>query len=70
MKKAKKEYKLGSSTLSVSISVELLLELNKYANTSGISRNRLINCAIEELLKKESKVKAETTIDNNFSIYN
>lgn len=66
MFKTKKTYSLGSSTLSISIPAELLLSLNDLANKSGISRNRLIKYAVEDLLKKEGTNTQHS--DKNFMI--
>jgi metal-responsive CopG/Arc/MetJ family transcriptional regulator len=63
MKNVKKEYRLGSSNFSVSIPVELLLELNKLANKSGVSRNRLINHSKERAnLTKAKSVRQLTNV--------
>jgi metal-responsive CopG/Arc/MetJ family transcriptional regulator len=68
MIKTRRTYGLGSSTLSIVIPTEFLLELNNLASASGISRNKLIKYAVEDLLKKEGKKDKKT--DNNFIIVN
>lgn len=55
MNKTNKKYGLGSSTLSIVIPTELLLELNTLADRSSLSRNKLIKNAIEDLLNKEEE---------------
>jgi len=64
MIETKKTYSLGSSTFSIAIPTELLLELNNLASKSGISRNRILKFAVEDLLKKERKKEQKTEKDN------
>lgn len=63
---AKKTYGLGSSTISLVIPAELLMELNDLAIRSGFTRNKLIKYAIEDLLNKEKR--ADAKIDEDFIV--
>ncbi|MEN6421901.1 MAG: hypothetical protein ABFD76_08125 [Smithella sp.] len=67
MIKTKRAYGLGSSTLSIVIPTELLLELNHLAGISGTSRNKLIKNAVEDLLNRERRSK--TKLDKEFIIH-
>jgi metal-responsive CopG/Arc/MetJ family transcriptional regulator len=62
----KKAYGLGSSTISLVIPAELLMELNDLATRSGFTRNKLIKMAIEDLLNMEKRKEAK--IDEDFVI--